>query len=110
MVLIFNGAQVLVAVTRSLHSAAELTKGNLQAISFCCTGKYVCSGGLYFRHLHPDVEIEMPDLGTLQLKDYDALCGERRTYYPVKKMARKRALIENRRKSKEQGGDGHEGE
>lgn len=38
MVLIFNGAQVLVAVTRSLHSAAELTKGNLQAISFCCTG------------------------------------------------------------------------
>ena len=56
MVLIFNGAQVLVAVTRSLHSAAELTKGNLQAISFCCTGKYVCSGGLYFRHLHPDVE------------------------------------------------------
>lgn len=41
MVLIFNGAQVLVAVTRSLHSAAELTKGNLQAISFCCTGKYV---------------------------------------------------------------------
>lgn len=48
MVLIFNGAQVLVAVTRSLHSAAELTKGNLQAISFCCTGKYVCSGGLYF--------------------------------------------------------------
>ena len=61
MVLIFNGAQVLVAVTRSLHSAAELTKGNLRAISFCCTGKYVCSGGLYFRHLHPDVEIELAD-------------------------------------------------
>ena len=81
MVLIFNGAQVLVAVTRSLHSAAELTKGNLQAISFCCTGKYVCSGGLYFRHLHPDVEIELADLGTLMLKDYDALCGEKRTYY-----------------------------
>lgn len=85
MVLIFNGAQVLVAVTRSLHSAAELTKGNLQAISFCCTGKYVCSGGLYFRHLHPDVEIELADLGTLMLKDYDALCGEKRTYYPVRK-------------------------
>ena len=68
MVLIFNGAQVLVAVTRSLHSAAELTKGNLQAISFCCTGKYVCSGGLYFRHLHPDVEIELADLGTLMRK------------------------------------------
>ena len=97
MVLIFNGAQVLVAVTRSLHSAAELTKGNLQAISFCCTGKYVCSGGLYFRHLHPE--------------DYDALCGEKRTYYPVRKMAHKRALLENKRKSDNQkkGGNTYEG-
>ena len=94
MVLIFNGAQVLVAVTRSLHSAAELTKGNLQAISFCCTGKYVCSGGLYFRHLHPDVEIELADLGTLMLK-----------------MAHKRALLENKRKSDNQkkGGNTYEG-
>ena len=46
MVLIFNGAQVLVAVTRSLHSAAELTKGNLQAISFCCTGKYAAADSI----------------------------------------------------------------
>lgn len=85
MVLIFNGAQILVAITRSLHSAAELTKGNLQAISFCCTGKYICSGGFYFRHLHPNVEIELQDLGTLQLQDYDSLCGEKRTYYSVRK-------------------------
>ncbi|CAK7033667.1 MAG: hypothetical protein MEBIL_04085 [Bilophila sp.] len=92
MVLIFNGAQVLIAVTRSLHSAAELTKGNLQAISFCCTGKYICSGGFYFRHLHPDVEIEVAELGVLQLQDYDALCGEKRAYYSVRQMAHKRVL------------------
>ena len=91
-VLVFNGAQVLVAIIRSLHSAADLTKGNLQAISFCCTGKYICSGGLYFRHLHPDVEIEMDDLGVLQLQDYDALSGEKRTYYSVRQMAHKRVL------------------
>ncbi len=97
MVLIFNGAQVLIAVTRSLHSAAELTKGNLQAISFCCTGKYVCSGGLYFRHLHPDVEIEVAELGVLQLQDYDALCGEKRTYYSVRQMAHKRVLRDKKK-------------
>lgn len=91
MVLIFNGAQTLIAVARSLHSAAELTKGNLQAISFCCTGKYVCSGDLYFRHLHDDVEIELQDLGTLLLQDYDALCGVKRNYYTVREMAHKRA-------------------
>ena len=89
-VLVFNRAQVLVAVIRSLHSAAELRKGNLQAISFCCTGKYVCSGGLYFRHLHPDVEVGPDDLDNLQLREYDALCGEKRTYYSVRQMARKR--------------------
>ena len=96
MVLIFNGAQILVAITRSLHSAAELTKGNLQAISFCCTGKYICSGGFYFRHLHPNVEIELQDLGTLQLQDYDSLCGEKRTYYSVRQMAHKRTLREKK--------------
>ena len=53
----------------------------------------------------------MADLGTLMLKDYDALCGEKRTYYPVRKMAHKRALLENKRKSDNQkkGGNTYEG-
>ena len=69
------------------------------------------AGYRYFRHLHPDVEIELADLGTLMLKDYDALCGEKRTYYPVRKMAHKRALLENKRKSDNQkkGGNTYEG-
>ena len=56
-------------------------------------------------------EIELADLGTLMLKDYDALCGEKRTYYPVRKMAHKRALLENKRKSDNQkkGGNTYEG-
>ena len=66
------------------------------------------------RELHQaesDVEIELADLGTLMLKDYDALCGEKRTYYPVRKMAHKRALLENKRKSDNQkkGGNTYEG-
>ena len=84
-VLVFNGAQVLVAVIRSLHSAAELTKGNLQAISFCCTGKYVCSGGLYFRHLHPNVEVGLDDLD-----------------YSVRQMAHKREAREKKKNDNEQ--------
>lgn len=96
-VLIFNGAQTLIAITRSLHSAAELTSGNLQSISFCCTGKYASSGGFYFRHIHPDVEIELSDLGTLQLQQYDGMCGEERTYYTVKQMARKRVLLNKKK-------------
>ena len=98
MVLIFNGAQVLIAVTRSLNSAAELTKGNLQSIYACCTGKHKTSGGLYFRQLHDTVEIEIADLGTLLLADYDELCGEERVYYTVREMAKKRVRKEIKEK------------
>lgn len=46
--LVFNGAYVLIAVVRSLHSAADFSGINLQSISFSCTGKYVATGGFYF--------------------------------------------------------------
>ena len=98
VVLIFNGAQNLIAVTRSLNSAAELTKGNLQSIYACCTGKHKTSGGLYFRQLHDTVEIEIADLGTLLLADYDELCGEERVYYTVREMAKKRVRKEIKEK------------
>ena len=89
-VLVFNGAQILVAVFRSLNTASEISKGNLQAISFSCTGKYISTGGFYFRHLHPNIEIEMTDLDSLKLSDYDRMCGAERKYHTIKKMAKKR--------------------
>lgn len=107
-VLVFNGSQVLIAIARSLHSAAELTGGNLQSISFCCTGKYASSGGFYYRHIHPNVEIELSDLGTLQLKEYDKMCGEKRVYYSAKQMARKRILVEQKMKKQSKENEDHE--
>lgn len=101
MVLVFNGAQVLIAIVRSLHSAAELTKGNPQAISFCCTGRYICSGGWYFRYIHPDIEIELSDVDSLKLQEYDKMCGEKRRYYTVRKMARKRRILSDNEGSKD---------
>lgn len=107
-VLVFNGSQILIAIARSLHSAAELTGGNLQSISFCCTGKYASSGGFYYRHIHPNVEIELSDLGTLQLKEYDQMCGEKRVYYSAKQMARKRVLVELKMKKQSKENEDHE--
>jgi hypothetical protein len=99
-VLVFNGARVLIAVVRSLHSASLLTGGNLQAISFCCTGKYISTGGFYFRHLHAEIEIEMGDLDTLKIEDYDTMCGAQRRYHSVREMAKKRDFQEKRQKAK----------
>lgn len=43
-VLVFNGARVLVAVIRSLCSAAELTHNRASAVHNCCTGKTINQG------------------------------------------------------------------
>jgi hypothetical protein len=96
-VLVFNGARVLIAIVRSLHSASQLSGGNLQSISFCCTGKYVSTGGFYFRHLNPKIEVDMSDLDTLTVNEYDELCCVNRSYHTVKEMAKKREQQEQKR-------------
>lgn len=97
-VLVFNGAYVLVAIVRSLHSAADFSDINLQAISFSCTGKYVAAGGFYFRHAHPDIQIELSDLDSLKLQEYDRMCGATRRYFTTREMAHKRQTYSKRRK------------
>ena len=100
VVLIFNGAKHLIAITRSIRSATELTKGSRSSISACCIGKHKSSGDFYFRHLHDDVEIEISDLGTLLLAEYDELCGVERDYYTMKEMVKKRVRKEIKKQKK----------
>ena len=95
--LVFNGAYVLVGILRSLHSASDFSGINLQAISFCCTGKYVAVDGYYFRHAHPDVQIELTDLDNLKLQEYDRMCGISRRYLSVREMAHRRQTLGERR-------------
>lgn len=106
-VLAFNGAQTLIAIFRSLHTASDIAGCNLQALSFCCTGKYISTAGLYFRHMNDDVIIEIEDIGTLQLQEYDKLCGTNRRYHNMKVMAKKRKVSQakNTTSAKREGGD-----
>ena len=89
-VLIFNSTKTLIAIARSVRSACEITNGNLQSISFACTGRLIASDGLYFRHLDDRIEISMEDLGSLQLTDYDKLCGSERKYHTMHEMAKRK--------------------
>lgn len=98
-VLIFNGAYVLVGITRSIRSASEISGGNAQAISFACTGKYISAGNFYYRHIHADIEIELSDLDTLKLQDYDKMCNQEKRYHSVREMARRRRIAEEKRKN-----------
>lgn len=99
-VLVFNGARVLVAVIRLLCSAAELTHNRASAVHNCCTGKTARSGLYYYRQLHPDVLIDMDDLDSLTVEEYDKLCGVERKYLSTRRMAhlRQRADAKHRQK------------
>lgn len=90
LVLTFNGARVLVSISRSMHIVSQKTGSSLQAISYCCSGKYIATRGFYYRLLHPDVEIEISDIDNLRLEEYDKMCGEQRKYYTVREMAHRR--------------------
>lgn len=103
IILVFNRARLLIGISRSLYATADMTMGNIQAISFCCQGKYIYTGGFYYRYLHPDVLLELDDLGELRLEEYDRLCGETRQYRPIKDLKRRaktilRQRLERRRK------------
>ena len=97
-VLIFNGARVLVAVVRSLCSAAELTNNRASAVHNCCTGKYTRAGVYYYRYLHPDVLIDLDDLDCLKLEEYDKMCGDERKYITTSKMAYIRQRVAEKQK------------
>lgn len=90
-VLVFNGAQVLIGIMRSLNAASEFSGGNLQSISYACAGHYISSGGYYYRFIHENVEVGIEDIGSLQIREYDRLCGgEDRKYHTVRDMAQRR--------------------
>lgn len=97
-VLVFNGAKTLVATVCSLQATSKIFFTTPQAISFACSGKYISSNAFYFRKENENVQIEPEDLGRLSLFEFDKLCGEKKRYHTVRKMAQKHRAIEQKYK------------
>lgn len=95
-VLVFSPSKTLIAIMRSVRSTAKLINGNPQSISFAATGKIISSNGLYYRPMNENVEITTEDVGTLNLIDYDVLCGETRKYYKTRNMSRRNKNVEDK--------------
>lgn len=72
-ILIFNAAGELVAIARSIHSAAELTKVDENDIKLCCENQSSDSGHYCFRY---NVESSIADdaFGKLTIDEYGKLC------------------------------------
>ena len=72
-ILIFDAARELVAIARSVRSAAELTKVDENEIKLCCENRLSISGQYGFRY---NVESSIADdaFGKLTIEEYDKLC------------------------------------
>ena len=67
-------------------------------------------GKYYFRYFNDNVEIDLSDVGTLKLEEYDKLCGVKRRVYTNIAMNRKNWKYnknkENDNRSKKQSVEG----
>ena len=73
-ILIFNAAGELVAIARSIRSAAELTKADENEIKLCCENRQNRTEQYYFRY---NVELSIigdDAFGKLTIDEYDKLC------------------------------------
>ena len=72
-ILLFNAAGELVAIARSIRSAAELTKVDENEIKLCCENRQNRTEQYYFRY---NVEPSIVDdtLGKLTIAEYNKLC------------------------------------
>ena len=73
-ILIFNAAGELVAIARSVRSAAELTKVDETEIKPCCENRLSISGQYYFRYNTEPSMAGDDALGKLTVDEYDNLC------------------------------------
>ena len=72
-ILIFDAARELVAIARSVRSAAELTKVAENEIKLCCENRLSISGQFCFRY-NVDPSIADDTLGKLTIDEHDNLC------------------------------------
>ena len=72
-ILIFNATGELVAIARSVRSAAELTKVAENDIKLCCENQSSDSGHYCFRY-NDEPPIVDDTLGKLTIAEYDRLC------------------------------------
>lgn len=91
-VLVFNSQRILVLIAKSANSLSYLANTTSGNISQACVGKLISVCDHYFRYTDPSVEIELSDIGTLKLEEYDQLCGTKRPYRITSKMTKRKNI------------------
>lgn len=97
-VLIFSKNKILISIVSSVNEAAKMLTLHPGNISKVCNGQLMSLGTYYFRYIDDEIEMSLTDIGTLQLKEYDQLCGVERAVYATSKMNRKNWKYKSKKK------------
>lgn len=87
-VLVFNDRRILTLIASSANEAARYKEMDATQISKVCHGRMIAHKHYYYRYIDNNVEIELSDIGTLTLEEYDQLCDQERKVYATRKMKR----------------------
>lgn len=88
-VMVFNKKRILTSIASSVNEVAKMLTLHPGNISKVCNGQLISLGNFYFRYIDDKVELELTDIGSLRLEEYDKLCGVERVVYTTSKMNRK---------------------
>lgn len=99
-VLVFDPKFNLIAITKNINTAAKLTGSYTVSVWLNAKGELISTNNLYFRVIPENIEVDLSDLNSLKLQDFDKLCGLERTYI-APEILLKRTKRFNKTKSKQ---------
>ena len=86
-VLIFEPNFNLIAIVSNPYQAAKLTGSYQPSVRMAIKGGLKTTNSLYFRSVPSSVKIDISDLYSLKLQEFDHMCGLNRTYEPPEKLS-----------------------
>lgn len=85
-VLIFEPYFNLIAIVSNSYQAAKLTGSHQSAVQMAIKGGLKTTNSLYFRSVPSNVAIDISDLHSLKLQEFDRMCGLERSYENTKRL------------------------
>lgn len=99
-VLAFDRSLKLIGIFQSYSAAERITGSKHQVLQRCCNGQMISSQGFYFREVPEDTIIDVDDLNTLTLLEFDKQMGFDRHIYATRNMKKDEVILESQYKNR----------
>lgn len=99
-VLAFDKSLRLVGLFQSYSATEKVTGIKHQVLMRCCNGQIITAKGFYFREVPEDTIIDIDDLNSLTLLEFDRQMGFDRYVYATRKMKKDEVIRESQFKNR----------